>query len=167
MCLAEALLRVPDRATADRLIRDKLVHGDWRSHLGNSPSLFVNAATWGLLVTGRLVSTRSGEGLFSALTKLLRRGRGRSSRVVAGCARGHRTRSGSGRLAGAGGFVVQAYQKRAPLVLDWTMTGVSAWPSVMARFCPCCGQRPNTTCAVWCMSARSASIRPRSAATPV
>ncbi|MBI1906247.1 MAG: trifunctional transcriptional regulator/proline dehydrogenase/L-glutamate gamma-semialdehyde dehydrogenase [Rhodocyclales bacterium] len=74
MCLAEALLRVPDKATADRLIRDKLAHGDWRSHLGNSPSLFVNAATWGLLVTGRLVATRSAEGLATALTKLLTRG---------------------------------------------------------------------------------------------
>jgi len=74
MCLAEALLRVPDKATADRLIRDKLAHGDWRSHLGNSPSLFVNAATWGLLITGRLVSTRSAEGLSTALTKLVARG---------------------------------------------------------------------------------------------
>ena len=74
MCLAEALLRVPDRATADRLIRDKLVDGDWRAHLGHSPSLFVNAATWGLLVTGRLVATRSGEGLSGALSGLLARG---------------------------------------------------------------------------------------------
>ena len=47
MCLAEALLRIPDTATADRLIRDKLGRGDWQSHLGASPSLFVNAATWG------------------------------------------------------------------------------------------------------------------------
>ncbi|WP_332673789.1 trifunctional transcriptional regulator/proline dehydrogenase/L-glutamate gamma-semialdehyde dehydrogenase [Aromatoleum sp.] len=74
MCLAEALLRVPDRATADRLIRDKLAHGDWRAHLGHSPSLFVNAATWGLLVTGRLVATRSEEGLASALQKVVARG---------------------------------------------------------------------------------------------
>ncbi|MFN3984731.1 MAG: trifunctional transcriptional regulator/proline dehydrogenase/L-glutamate gamma-semialdehyde dehydrogenase [Rhodocyclaceae bacterium] len=74
MCLAEALLRVPDKATADSLIRDKLAHGDWRSHLGNSPSLFVNAATWGLLVTGRLVATRSEEGLTTALNRLLARG---------------------------------------------------------------------------------------------
>ncbi|WP_349771872.1 trifunctional transcriptional regulator/proline dehydrogenase/L-glutamate gamma-semialdehyde dehydrogenase [Thauera sedimentorum] len=74
MCLAEALLRVPDRATADRLIRDKLAGGDWRSHIGNSPSLFVNAATWGLLITGRLVATPSAEGLASALTRLLARG---------------------------------------------------------------------------------------------
>ncbi len=74
MCLAEALLRVPDKATADRLIRDKLAHGDWRAHLGNSPSLFVNAATWGLLVTGRLVATRSEEGLASALSRMLARG---------------------------------------------------------------------------------------------
>jgi RHH-type proline utilization regulon transcriptional repressor/proline dehydrogenase/delta 1-pyrroline-5-carboxylate dehydrogenase len=74
MCLAEALLRVPDKATADRLIRDKLADGDWRAHIGNSPSLFVNAATWGLLVTGRLVSTSSAEGLSSALTRLIARG---------------------------------------------------------------------------------------------
>ncbi|MCB1887908.1 MAG: bifunctional proline dehydrogenase/L-glutamate gamma-semialdehyde dehydrogenase PutA [Rhodocyclaceae bacterium] len=74
MCLAEALLRVPDRSTADRLIRDKLAGGDWRAHLGHSPSLFVNAATWGLLVTGRLVSTHSREGLSTALTRLIARG---------------------------------------------------------------------------------------------
>jgi len=74
MCLAEALLRVPDSATADRLIRDKLAHRDWRAHLGHSPSLFVNAATWGLLVTGRLVGTSSAQGLSSALTRMLARG---------------------------------------------------------------------------------------------
>src|SRR3546814_14142584 len=51
MCLAEALLRIPDRATRDALIRDKISHGDWRSHMGESPSLFVNAATWGLMLT--------------------------------------------------------------------------------------------------------------------
>ncbi len=56
MCLAEALLRVPDSHTADRLIRDKLSQGDWSSHLGNSESLFVNASAWGLLLTGKLVN---------------------------------------------------------------------------------------------------------------
>jgi RHH-type proline utilization regulon transcriptional repressor/proline dehydrogenase/delta 1-pyrroline-5-carboxylate dehydrogenase len=55
MCLAEALLRIPDSATADRLIADKLAHADWRSHLGASESLFVNASTWALLLTGRIV----------------------------------------------------------------------------------------------------------------
>nr|WP_249115976.1 trifunctional transcriptional regulator/proline dehydrogenase/L-glutamate gamma-semialdehyde dehydrogenase [Azoarcus sp. L1K30] len=74
MCLAEALLRVPDKATADRLIRDKLARGNWRAHLGNSPSLFVNAATWGLLITGRLVSTSSEQSLSNALNRLLSRG---------------------------------------------------------------------------------------------
>ena len=48
MCLAEALLRIPDDETRDALIRDKIGGGDWRAHLGQSPSLFVNAATWGL-----------------------------------------------------------------------------------------------------------------------
>ncbi|WP_448554349.1 bifunctional proline dehydrogenase/L-glutamate gamma-semialdehyde dehydrogenase PutA [Thalassotalea montiporae] len=56
MCLAEALLRVPDKATADSLIRDKLAEGDWSSHIGNSDSLFVNASSWGLLLTGKLVN---------------------------------------------------------------------------------------------------------------
>ena len=55
MCLAEALLRIPDDDTADRLIADKLRAGDWASHLGDSQSLFVNASTWGLLLTGRIV----------------------------------------------------------------------------------------------------------------
>ena len=74
MCLAEALLRIPDAATADRLIADKISKGDWRKHLGESPSLFVNAATWGLLVTGKLVSTNSDQGLGSALTRLIAKG---------------------------------------------------------------------------------------------
>lgn len=55
MCLAEALLRIPDADTADRLIRDKLAQGQWDKHLGKSHSLFVNASTWGLMLTGRLV----------------------------------------------------------------------------------------------------------------
>lgn len=55
MCLAEALLRIPDRHTADRLIHDKLSQADWARHLGHSESLLVNAGTWGLLLTGRLV----------------------------------------------------------------------------------------------------------------
>ena len=74
MCLAEALLRIPDHQTADRLIADKISKGDWRKHLGESPSLFVNAATWGLLITGKLVSTNSESGLTSALTRLINKG---------------------------------------------------------------------------------------------
>lgn len=54
MCLAEALLRVPDSYTMDRLIRDKLAKGNWSSHLGKRDSLFVNASAWGLLLTGKL-----------------------------------------------------------------------------------------------------------------
>ena len=55
MCLAEALLRVPDAVTADRLIAEKIHSGDWASHSGNSESLFVNASTWGLMLTGHMV----------------------------------------------------------------------------------------------------------------
>src|ERR1700692_2235238 len=74
MCLAEALLRIPDAATRDALIRAKLSKGDWRSHMGQAPSLFVNAATWGLMITGKLVTTNSEAGLSSALTRLIGRG---------------------------------------------------------------------------------------------
>ena len=60
MCLAESLLRIPDAVTADRLIRDKLSKGVWDKHLGHSHSLLVNASTWGLLLTGRLVKWNTG-----------------------------------------------------------------------------------------------------------
>ena len=55
MCLAEALLRIPDSETADRLIAEKIAAGDWSSHLIDQSSLFVNASTWGLMLTGRIV----------------------------------------------------------------------------------------------------------------
>ncbi|MFZ2005980.1 MAG: bifunctional proline dehydrogenase/L-glutamate gamma-semialdehyde dehydrogenase PutA [Stellaceae bacterium] len=55
MCLAEALLRIPDSDTIDRLIRDKIGGADWQSHLGHSESVFVNASTWALMLTGRLL----------------------------------------------------------------------------------------------------------------
>nr|WP_206064311.1 bifunctional proline dehydrogenase/L-glutamate gamma-semialdehyde dehydrogenase PutA [Oleiagrimonas sp. C23AA] len=58
MCVAEALLRIPDALTTDRLIRDKLGNADWRRHMGSSTSMFVNASTWGLMITGRLVHVR-------------------------------------------------------------------------------------------------------------
>ncbi len=74
MCLAEALLRIPDRPTREALIRDKIAAGDWRAHIGHSPSLFVNAATWGLVVTGTLSTTNSERGLSSALTRLIGKG---------------------------------------------------------------------------------------------
>ncbi|WP_141055389.1 bifunctional proline dehydrogenase/L-glutamate gamma-semialdehyde dehydrogenase PutA [Tepidiphilus succinatimandens] len=74
MCLAEALLRIPDAATRDALIRDKLARGQWREHLGRSRSIFVNAAAWGLVVTGKLVSLAEEKALSSALTRLLARG---------------------------------------------------------------------------------------------
>ncbi len=56
MCLAEALLRVPDDDTADRLIAEKIKSGRWAEHLGQSDSWLVNAGTWGLMLTGRVVS---------------------------------------------------------------------------------------------------------------
>jgi RHH-type proline utilization regulon transcriptional repressor/proline dehydrogenase/delta 1-pyrroline-5-carboxylate dehydrogenase len=61
MCLAEALLRIPDAETADRLIADKIPSGDWQDHLGDSDSLFVNASTWGLMLTGRIVDVERAE----------------------------------------------------------------------------------------------------------
>ena len=74
MCLAEALLRIPDKATRDRLIADKLSGGNWKSHLGHSPSMFVNAAAWGLLITGKLTAQTDENSLGTALTRILGRG---------------------------------------------------------------------------------------------
>ncbi|NNG58588.1 trifunctional transcriptional regulator/proline dehydrogenase/L-glutamate gamma-semialdehyde dehydrogenase [Sphingomonas paucimobilis] len=73
MCLAEALLRIPDPATRDALIRDKIADGDWSAHLGDGKSLFVNAATWGLVVTGKLVGGVDERGLGAALARLAAR----------------------------------------------------------------------------------------------
>jgi RHH-type proline utilization regulon transcriptional repressor/proline dehydrogenase/delta 1-pyrroline-5-carboxylate dehydrogenase len=74
MCLAEALLRIPDTATRDALIRDKISSGNWQQHLGRSPSLFVNAATWGLMLTGKLTTTSSETGLTHAMSRVIGRG---------------------------------------------------------------------------------------------
>jgi len=56
MCIAEALLRIPDADTADRLIADKVTSAEWKNHLGSSDSLFVNASTWGLMLTGKVLT---------------------------------------------------------------------------------------------------------------
>ncbi|AHE57035.1 pyrroline-5-carboxylate dehydrogenase [Sphingomonas sanxanigenens DSM 19645 = NX02] len=73
MCLSEALLRTPDADTRDRLIAEKIGAADWASHIGKSDSLFVNASTWGLMLTGRLVDVdeevrRDFGGFFKRLT---------------------------------------------------------------------------------------------------
>ena len=55
MCLAEALLRTPDEETRDKLIAEKIASADWASHAGASDSLLVNASTWSLMLTGKLI----------------------------------------------------------------------------------------------------------------
>src|SRR6476660_9273450 len=55
MCLAEALLRVPDAETVDDLIRDKIAPHDWSAHSGGTGSIFVNASTWALMLTGKVL----------------------------------------------------------------------------------------------------------------
>ena len=62
MCIAEALLRIPDSETADELIAEKISGGRWERHLGHSDSLFVNASTWALLLTGRVVKLKDASG---------------------------------------------------------------------------------------------------------
>ncbi|RDE06494.1 bifunctional proline dehydrogenase/L-glutamate gamma-semialdehyde dehydrogenase PutA [Sphingomonas aracearum] len=73
MCLAEALLRIPDKETRDALIRDKIAPGDWRAHAGDDRTLFVNAATWGLVLTGKLTAATEQKGLGAALTRVVAR----------------------------------------------------------------------------------------------
>jgi len=74
LCLAEALLRVPDAETVDRLIRDKIGEANWESHLGRSDSIFVNASTWALMLTGRLLHAEpAAHDLRGALRRLVAR----------------------------------------------------------------------------------------------
>ena len=80
MCLAESLLRIPDNETADMLIAEKIGGGRWESHLGHSGSLFVNASTWGLMLTGRIVKMKRGKA--GAPNGLLRRMVARSGEPV-------------------------------------------------------------------------------------
>ncbi|MFT5503920.1 MAG: RHH-type proline utilization regulon transcriptional repressor/proline dehydrogenase [Gammaproteobacteria bacterium] len=74
MCLAEALLRVPDAETIDELIEDKISHGNWVKHIGHSVSPLVNASTWALMITGKVIAhddTRNfGKNLKSLVRKL-------------------------------------------------------------------------------------------------
>ncbi len=73
MCLAEALLRVPDAETADALIHDKLAGIDWGEHLGASSSTFVNAATFSLMLTGEVLRGREAAGIAKALKRAMNR----------------------------------------------------------------------------------------------
>ncbi|RMX03391.1 bifunctional proline dehydrogenase/L-glutamate gamma-semialdehyde dehydrogenase PutA [Legionella jordanis] len=74
MCLAEALLRVPDNETIDSLIKDKLTSADWQAHRGQSDSFFVNATTWALMLTGKVLTPERADGVLSkALFKLINR----------------------------------------------------------------------------------------------
>jgi len=76
LCLAEALLRIPDSETQDRLIAETIGSGDWSRHLDHSDSLLVNASTWGLMLTGRLLDWS--EGKETDVASLLQRLIGRS-----------------------------------------------------------------------------------------
>ncbi len=73
MSLAEAMLRTPDAASRDALIRDKVGKGNWRNHIGTDRSLFVNASSWGLLLTGRITRPADEAGLGVTLSELLGR----------------------------------------------------------------------------------------------
>lgn len=73
MCLAEALLRVPDSTTIDALIEDKVAYGEWREHLGHSASSLVNSSTWALMLTGKLIVPSNDKGITSTLRSLVKR----------------------------------------------------------------------------------------------
>ncbi len=94
MCLAEALLRVPDEETRDALIRDKLATQDWAEHIGESSSVFVNAATFSLMLTGEVLKggKRQEKGLANALRRatgrmgepVIRNATGQAMRIIGG-----------------------------------------------------------------------------------
>ncbi|UTW01958.1 bifunctional proline dehydrogenase/L-glutamate gamma-semialdehyde dehydrogenase PutA [Amphritea atlantica] len=73
MCLAEALLRVPDSMTIDALIEDKVASGNWGEHLGKSKSSLVNSSTWALLLTGKLIAPTEDKGVTQTLRGMVKR----------------------------------------------------------------------------------------------
>lgn len=73
MCLAEALLRVPDDSTIDALIHDKVSTGKWGPHLGQSASSLINTATWALMVTGKVIAPGTDAGVTTALRGMIKR----------------------------------------------------------------------------------------------
>ncbi|MGI9412461.1 MAG: bifunctional proline dehydrogenase/L-glutamate gamma-semialdehyde dehydrogenase PutA [Hyphomicrobiales bacterium] len=73
MCLAEALLRVPDAETVDALIEDKITPGRWGAHLGQSSSSLVNASTWALMLTGKVLAPLDEEGVVNAIQGVVKR----------------------------------------------------------------------------------------------
>jgi RHH-type proline utilization regulon transcriptional repressor/proline dehydrogenase/delta 1-pyrroline-5-carboxylate dehydrogenase len=73
MCLAEALLRVPDAETVDALIEDKIAPSEWGAHLGRSSSPLVNASTWALMLTGRVLRRRPEPGIAATLRGAVKR----------------------------------------------------------------------------------------------
>lgn len=73
MCLAEAMLRIPDSETVDKLIQDKITSVDWAVHQGKSESFFVNATTWGLMLTGKIMAPAESSGFGKILKKIITR----------------------------------------------------------------------------------------------
>lgn len=73
MCLAEALLRVPDTTTIDALIEDKVATGNWKDHIGQSTSSLVNSSTWALLMTGKLLNESGEQGIKNTLKGMVKR----------------------------------------------------------------------------------------------
>ena len=73
MCLAEALLRVPDAETIDELIEDKIAPSSWGEHLGKSSSSLVNASTWALMLTGKVLNDDQSSGISGVLHSAVKR----------------------------------------------------------------------------------------------
>src|SRR5215469_12854726 len=74
LCLAEALLRIPDAATADALIEDRIATADWQKHLGHGDSLAVNASAWAFMLTGRVLTLDDAPGgIQAAIGRMIRR----------------------------------------------------------------------------------------------
>jgi len=73
MCLAEALLRVPDSETMDALIEDKIAPSEWSAHINKSSSTLVNASTWGLMLTGKVLDTDDSRGIVKTVRNLVKR----------------------------------------------------------------------------------------------
>ncbi len=121
MCLAEALLRVPDTATIDDLIEDKIAPSQWSAHLGQSHSPLINASTWALMLTGRVLDD-AGDGLVAGVRGLIKR----VGEPLIRTAVSHAMRE-MGRQFVLGETISTAMERAAgmgtPIAINWPMRG--------------------------------------------
>ena len=123
LCISEALLRIPDHATAEALIAEKIATGNWASHLGRSESVFLNASTWALMLTGGVITLS--EEVTGDLGRWASRWAGRVGEAVARAAMASAVRILAGEFV-RGRTIEEALAKGAGELASYDMLGEGA-----------------------------------------